>query len=143
MLVIVLIFNVLISLLCLYVAWQVWNLRQALANAAEIMTAAERSVYNVLHNAPDAIEKGQLGADRLRHSYQRLELQIKQIRQVLMLLGLVNSIWRSTVNSVSTSKVSSRHKPLKSSPEEKYSSEQLHNLKRHRQLRKRKGHGSR
>lgn len=137
MLAIVIIFNVLISLLCLYVAWQVWNLRQALANAAEIVTAAERSVNDVLHNAPNAIGTAQLGADRLRKSYQRLELQIKQIRQILMLLGLVNGIWRSAVNSVSTSKASSRPKSLKSSREERYSQKQLHNLNRHRQLRKR------
>lgn len=137
MLAIVIIFNVLISLLCLYVAWQVWNLRQALANAAEIVTAAERSVNDVLHQAPNAIGTAQLGADRLRKSYQRLELQIKQIRQILMLLGLVNSIWRSAVNDVSTSKASSRPKSLKSSREERYSQKQLHNRKRHRRLHKR------
>ncbi len=91
--------NVLISLLCLYVAWQVWNLRRALGAAADVLTDVERSTYQVLHGAPDAINLGQLGTRGLRASYQQLDLQLQKVQQVLALLGLVQRIWRSASRS--------------------------------------------
>lgn len=95
MVTVVVAFNVLISLLCLYVAWQVWNLRRVLGAAADVLTDVERSTYEVLHGAPDAIKLGQTGTHGLRESYQQLELQLQKVQQVLMLLGLGQRILRS------------------------------------------------
>lgn len=102
MLTVVVVLNVLISLLCLYVAWQVWNLRRALGAAADAVLLAERNTYNVLHGAPEAISQGQVGIGGARDSYQQLELQLQKIQQVLTLLSLVQKVWglskRSTVS---------------------------------------------
>ena len=91
---VVVVLNVLISLLCLYVAWYVWNLRRALQLTAEVLTLFERDTHNVLYGAPDAISQGQLGVRGMRGSYQQLEMQLQQVQQVLAFLGLVKSLWR-------------------------------------------------
>lgn len=93
MLNVVVVLNVLISLLCLYVAWQVWNLRRVLAAAADAVLLAERNTYRILHPAPEAISQGQLGVGGARDSYQQLELQLQKIQQVLTLLSLVQRVW--------------------------------------------------
>lgn len=97
MLVIVVVFNVLLSLLCLYVAWQIWNIRRALAVTAEVVSLFERNTYNVLHGAPEAISQGQLGVKGLRGSYQNLETQVQQLQRVLVLLGLIQRILPTTL----------------------------------------------
>ncbi|HEY9632997.1 MAG TPA: hypothetical protein V6D14_06310 [Coleofasciculaceae cyanobacterium] len=91
---VVVILNVLISLLCLYVAWQVWNLRRTLAATTVAMTIVERNTYAVLHGAPQAISQGQVGVHGLRDRYQQLELQLQKLQQVLTFLALIQSIWR-------------------------------------------------
>lgn len=88
--------NVLISLLCLYVAWRLWKLRRALAAATRAITSAERSTYKVLHGAPRAIYRGQSGVQGLSERYSQLELQLQRVRQVLALLGLLQRIGSST-----------------------------------------------
>ncbi len=94
MVTIVVVLNVLISLVCLYVAWQVWNLRRTLVAVVNAIAIAERNTYAVLHGAPDAIDKGQLGVHTLRERYQQLELQLQQVQQVLTVLGLLQSLLR-------------------------------------------------
>lgn len=98
MLTIVVVFNVVISLLCLYVAWQVWNLRRVLGAAADALFLAQRNTYNVLHGAPEAILQGQAGVGGARDSYQQLELQLQKVQQVLTLLSLVQRVWRSPIS---------------------------------------------
>lgn len=85
--------NVLISLLCLYVARQVWNLRQVLSSTADAVLLAERNTYKVLHPAPEMISQGQVGVGRARDSYQQLEVQLQKIQQILTLLSLVQTVW--------------------------------------------------
>jgi hypothetical protein len=99
MVTVVVVLNVLISLLCLYVAWQVWNLRRTLMVATAILTNVERSTYLVLHGAPNAISQGQLGVHGLRESYQQLDLQLQKVQQVLALIGLLQRAWRSVGRS--------------------------------------------
>jgi hypothetical protein len=92
MVMVVVVLNVLISLLCLYVAWSVWNLRQALAVAADVLSNFDRDTHNVLHGAPNGISQGQLGVRSLRGSYRQLEIQLQQVQQVLAFLGLVQRL---------------------------------------------------
>lgn len=94
MLTVVVVLNVLISLVCLFVAWQVWNLRRVLGAAADAILLAERNTYNVLHGAPEAITQGQMGVGEARESYQQLELQLQKVQQVVTLLSLVQRVWR-------------------------------------------------
>jgi len=107
MVTVVVVLNVLISLLCLYVAWQVWNLRRTLAAVVDAITIAERNTYNLLQGAPNAISKGQLGVHGLRERYQQLELQLQQVQKVLTGLGLLQSLLRSGVRLRSSSALNS------------------------------------
>lgn len=99
MIIFVVVFNVLLSLLCLYVAWQLWNLRRALAITADVVALFERDTYNALHGAPNAISQGQLGVGNLRVSYQQLEIQLQRVQQILALLGLAQRVLRIAIRS--------------------------------------------
>jgi hypothetical protein len=101
MVTVIVVLNVLISLLCLYAAWKVWNLRRVLAAAADAVTLAERNTYALLHGAPKNISQGQLGVHGLRERYQQLEQQLRKVQQVLTLLVLVQRILPSALRVVS------------------------------------------
>ena len=106
--------NVLISLLCCYVTWQLWNVRRALAIAADAVANAERDTYNVLHGAPQAIAQGQVGVRGLRVSYQRLEMQLQRIQQVLALLSLIQSLLPPAIRSSTRLRQRNRVEAVKS-----------------------------
>lgn len=96
MLTVVVILNFLISLLCLYVSWRVWKLQRVLRQTADILAAAERNIYAVLHVAPKAISQGQLGVQGLKESYRQLQLQLQTVRKVVTILNLVQTLYRTT-----------------------------------------------
>jgi hypothetical protein len=95
MVTVVVIFNLLISLLGFYIAWRIWKLRRVLGAAADIGARAERSTYQVLHGAPQAISKGQIGVHGLKKRYQQLEFQLQRVQRVLMVLGFIQKTYRS------------------------------------------------
>ncbi|HEY9818685.1 MAG TPA: hypothetical protein V6D20_23195 [Candidatus Obscuribacterales bacterium] len=90
----VLILNVLIAIVCWYVAWQVWSLRRTLANVADALLSAEQSTYDVLHGAPEAIITAQKGTHQLRQSYERLNQQVARLQQILSLVAVGQLAWR-------------------------------------------------
>ncbi|HEY9611423.1 hypothetical protein [Allocoleopsis sp.] len=116
MVVLVVVINVLISLLCLYVAWYVWNLRRALAIATAVVTIFERDTHNALQGAPQAISQGQLGVRGSRESYQQLEIQLQRVQQVLAFLGLVQTLLPIVTRSSTRFRQRSRAEVLKSKP---------------------------
>ena len=99
MLITVLVINLLISLFCLYSAWQIWQLRRTLANVADALTLYERDTHAVLYGAPPAILQGQKGTHALRQQYQRLTMQLQKVQQVLALVSFGQGVWRSTRRS--------------------------------------------
>lgn len=94
MVTVVVMINMLISLMLLYVAWQVWKLKQKLAKIADRLIAAERSTYVVLHGAGEAIYKSQGNIHNLRRKNQPQQLQIQRVRQILSLLVGGQQVWR-------------------------------------------------
>lgn len=96
MITLVITFNLLLALGCFYLAWKVWQFRRAVATTADVLLLAEKNTHAVLHGAPDAILKGQMGTHQLRQSYQRLEPQYQQVRRALTLLSLGQTVWRRT-----------------------------------------------
>lgn len=114
MVVVVVVINVVISLLCLYVAWYVWNLRRALAIATAVVTRFERDTHNALQGAPHAISLGQLGVRGARGSYQNLESQLQRVQQVVAFLGLVQSLLPIVTRSSARFRQRSRTDVLKS-----------------------------
>jgi hypothetical protein len=94
MLNLVLIANGMIGLVCLLVAWKLWQLKCYLAHAADTLASAERSVHRVLHPAPRYILMGQSGTSHLRQNLAGLEPQIQRIQQLMSLLSLGRLVWQ-------------------------------------------------
>lgn len=89
----VIVINVLISIVCLYIAWRIVKLRRRIAKFADRIIAAERRTYAVLHKAPTGILKGQSGAQQMQARYQQLKNRLQQVQQVLVLLDVGQKIW--------------------------------------------------
>lgn len=93
MLTLVVTFNLLLALGCFYLAWKVWRFRRAIAAVTDALLTAERRTHAVLHGAPNAILKGQIGTHQLRQSYQKLAPQYQQVRRALALLSVGQTVW--------------------------------------------------
>lgn len=94
MIAIVIIINILIALFNFYLAWQIWKIRRSIAGATKAILAADRNTYNVLHGAPKTIIVGQKGTKGLREQYQKLEIQLEKLGQVLGILNFTQQFWR-------------------------------------------------
>lgn len=90
----VVIINLMISLVCFYIAAKVWKIRRTIALFEIRLAAIERCSSNVLSASPDFFANRQQGARQLRLRYQQLELQLQQVQQLLGLLGLGRMLWR-------------------------------------------------
>ncbi|MEG5057789.1 hypothetical protein QUB60_05620 [Microcoleus sp. A2-C5] len=93
MLTAVVIINLMISVVCFYIATRVWKIRRTIARLEIRITAMERCSSNVLAKSPNFFAKRQQGAHQLRRDYQQLELQLQQVQQLLRLLGLGRMLW--------------------------------------------------
>ncbi|MEG4055041.1 MULTISPECIES: hypothetical protein [unclassified Microcoleus] len=89
----VVIINILISVVCFYIAARVWKIRRTIARLELRIAAIERCSSNVLSTTPDFLGKRQQGTRQLRQRYQQLELQLQQVQQLLGLLGLGRMLW--------------------------------------------------
>jgi hypothetical protein len=94
MLIIVLILNMLIAGLCWYGVWRIWRLRQTLVKVTAALTLAEQDVRRVLHDAVQTIYQGQTGTAQLRQQYQQVLWKLRQMQQVIALLGLGRLVWQ-------------------------------------------------
>lgn len=90
----VLIINLLISLVCFYIAAKMWKLRRILEGFESRLAAMNRCTTNILAQSPDFLGKRQQAARQLRRNYLQMELQLQQIQQLLGLLGLGRMLWR-------------------------------------------------
>jgi len=94
MVILVIVINTLISLILLYVAWRVWQLKQQLAYIADRLTAYESCTHAALNKAPENIYLSQDNIYNLRQKNQALQMQIQQVRQIISLLLLGRQIWQ-------------------------------------------------
>ncbi|MEG4230592.1 hypothetical protein QUA40_00520 [Microcoleus sp. Pol11C3] len=93
MLTAVVIINLLISVVCFYIAAKVWKIRRTIARLEIRIAGMERRSSNVLSMSPGFLAKRQQGTRQLRRRYQQLELQLQQVQQFLGLLGLGRMLW--------------------------------------------------
>jgi predicted negative regulator of RcsB-dependent stress response len=94
MVILVILLNTLISLILLYVAWRVWQLKQQLAYIADRLTAYQSCTHAALKKAPENIYLSQQNIYNLRQRNQALQMQIQQVRQIISLLLLGRQIWQ-------------------------------------------------
>ncbi len=94
MVILVVIINTFISLILLYVAWQMWQLKQRLACITDSLTAYENCTHAALYQAPENIYLSQQSIYNLRQKNQALQIQTQQIQQIISLILLGRQIWR-------------------------------------------------
>ncbi len=94
MVTVVVIINFLISLILLYIAGRVWQLKKRLANMANRLTAAERRTHTLLDKAPENISRRQQNIHNLRQANESIQVQIQQVRQIFSLLLVGQQIQR-------------------------------------------------
>lgn len=92
MLISVAIANVAISILCVYGVWRVCQIRRALVRATVTLDRAERLTHSVLHDAPEAIASKQMGIAQLRQLLRQIDPALRQGKQLLMLVGLLQGM---------------------------------------------------
>jgi hypothetical protein len=85
--------NLLISLCCFFVAWKFWRLRRILRRVESVVLVMELYTYNVLRVGPNFFRLRQKRAAKLRKNYRQLQLQLRQLQQILSLLNLGLKIW--------------------------------------------------
>ena len=86
--------NLSISLLNLYIAIRIWQLRVLTTRIAAILNNYERYFNLVLSVAPQVIYRGQNNIYLTRQRYQLLQLRAAQIRQLIFLLNQSYRVWR-------------------------------------------------
>lgn len=86
----VIIINLVISMICLYLAAKLWQISKKVDKAAKAILRADRGTYNVLHKAPRAIAKGETGTRKLRQKYQKLQKQVQTMRQMLLVVNFLS-----------------------------------------------------
>ncbi|ABA20104.1 conserved hypothetical protein [Trichormus variabilis ATCC 29413] len=93
MVIVVVVFNTAVSVILLYIAWRVWQLKRLIAFIADRLLDYERCSHDLLYKAPENIYLGQQNLQNLRLSNQSLQSQIQQTRQIVSLLLLGQRTW--------------------------------------------------
>ena len=94
MIVLIIAINLSITLLNIYIAIRILQLREIVSRITAILINYE-SYFNAAFNlAPLVIYQGQSNIYQVRQHYQLLQLQIAKIRQLILLLNWSYRIWR-------------------------------------------------
>ena len=83
-----------ITLLNIYIAIKIWQLRQLIAKITTVIINCNLYFYALLHNTPQLIYQGQHKIQHIKSQYQALQLQLQQIRQIILLLNWSYRLWR-------------------------------------------------
>lgn len=94
MVVLIVIINLFITLLNIYIATKIWQLRQIVAKITAVIINCDLYFYALLHNTPQIIYQGQHKIQQLKIQYQAFQFQLQQIRQIIFLLNWSYRIWR-------------------------------------------------
>jgi hypothetical protein len=90
----VVITNVILGLICLRLAQQLWALKLRFTKIASSTLAVEQYLYQLLYSAPAKLTKATLSVNKARYGYQGLEQKLQKIQKFLSLLSLGQSLWR-------------------------------------------------
>ena len=99
MLTFVVIFNLLITLLNLWIIWKIFQMRRVLRRITATLAHIEQRVQAVLYPAPELILRGQTGTRYLRERYLILEQQLQQLNNILSFLRFGFKLWQRQIKS--------------------------------------------
>lgn len=87
MLTIVITLNLMLAVLCVGVAWQVWRLKHALGRVADTLIDVERTTHSVLYGTPQTITDSYQRVEEMCDRIRRVEPQLRRARQALRLVA--------------------------------------------------------
>ncbi len=76
-----------IALVLFLLAWRLWKLRRTLAQVNGALIEMERDTQVALAGTQDAVVSGQQSLQQLGGRYRQVNQQLKQVKQVLLVLG--------------------------------------------------------
>lgn len=94
MVVFIIIFNLSLTLLNLYIAIRLWQLRHLLLKVTRTLTRVERRIHKIIYPAPEFILTGQQGTYTLHKSYHKLLFQMELVIKILSLVTFGSKIWQ-------------------------------------------------
>ena len=86
--------NLLVSIFNIYLAFRIWQIRKIIRLITAIITNYEIYLGYVLTHAPNIIKQKQENIYQFRQRYQLLQLQIQQIRRIIIVISWLNRLWR-------------------------------------------------
>ncbi len=92
--------NLLVAIFNIYLAFRIWQIRKIIRLITAIITNCETYLGYVLANAPGIIKQKQENIYQFRQRYQLLQLQIQQIRRIIIVISWINRIWRRYTLSI-------------------------------------------
>jgi ABC-type glucose/galactose transport system permease subunit len=93
MIVIVIILNLIITIFNLYLAIKLWQLRKLLTLITSALIKCENYLYYVFLVTPPILQKEQTNIYHFRQRYQLWQLQLKKIKQIIVLLNWFYRLW--------------------------------------------------
>lgn len=93
MLIFTIIINLIITLFNLYLAVKIWQLRQKLSLITQELNKCEILIHSLLVTTPNLLLQKQNNIYHFRQKYQLLQLQIKQTKQIMILLNWLYRSW--------------------------------------------------
>ncbi|MGD1701497.1 hypothetical protein [Dapis sp. BLCC M229] len=85
--------NIIISIFGFYLAWRIWRFRQKLLKLERNLSLIDNCTNNILSTTPEFLQIRRQRVNQLRQLYQQLDLQVKQVQQVVAMFWLLRTIW--------------------------------------------------
>ncbi|GAB4233270.1 MAG: hypothetical protein Kow0049_16600 [Stanieria sp.] len=86
--------NFIITLLNLYLAVKIWQLRQKLSLITQELNKCEILIHSLLVTTPNFLIQNKNNLYHFRQKYQLLQLQLKQTQQIIIVLNWLYRAWR-------------------------------------------------
>ncbi|MGV2831024.1 hypothetical protein [Myxosarcina sp. GI1(2024)] len=92
--VLIVLINLSITLLNIYLAIKIWQVREIIKRIDSILVNYENYFRYVLAIAPPVLARGHSNIHLFRHRYKLLQLRLQKIRQILLVLSWSYRVWR-------------------------------------------------
>ena len=94
MIIVVITINLIITIFNFYLAIKLWQLRGLVALITSALVSCENYLYSVLLITPKILQQEQTNIYHFRQRYQLWQLQLRKIRQIIVLLNWLYRIVR-------------------------------------------------
>jgi cell division protein FtsB len=108
MIIFIIIFNLLITLINIYLVLKIWKLRQLLMYVTDALQKSEVNARILFKLAPKLLLKQQQKLVYCRKTYQKLRIQIEQLRKIFTIVIWLIKIWQRQTKLIPASSLKLR-----------------------------------